>query len=173
MPPRFAVDHNFPKPLLDAIRGYLPFGVEMIKDISPLLVENVEDWQVLLALSQREYHGFISLDFEAIVLPKEMAVVHQTHLTVVAIEAAGNNPLRAAGQLLIHATHIEKAYRADAAQVFKISPPRLRPPERAWDCLGTISARQEKSVAQVFREYRLTDDELYRDVLEDLAARQG
>jgi hypothetical protein len=122
MPPRFGVDHNFPEPLLDAIRGYLPFGVEMIKKISPLLIQNVDDWQVLLALAQQRYHGFISLDFEAIALPKEMAVVHQTKLTVVAIEAAGDNPLRAVGQLLIHATHIEKNYRPDEPQVFRISP---------------------------------------------------
>ena len=119
MPPRFGVDHNFPEPILEAIRGYLPFGVEMIKEISPLLIANVDDWQVLLALAQQGYHGLISLDFEAIALPKEMAVVHQTNLTVVAIEAAGDNPLRAVGQLLIHATHIEKAYRADEPQVFQ------------------------------------------------------
>jgi len=169
MPPRFGVDHNFPEPLLEAIRGYLPFGVEMIKEISPLLIANVDDWQVLLALAQRGYHGFISLDFEAIALPKEMAVVHQTNLTVVAIEAAGDNPLRAVGQLLIHATHIARAYRADEPQVFKISPPRLKPPLTAWNCLGEIAGRQAKAVAQLFRENRLTEDELNHDVIADLA----
>ncbi len=173
MPPRFGVDQNFPEPLLDAIRGYLPFGVEMIKKISPLLIENVDDWQVLLALAQQKYHGFISLDFEAIALPKEMAVVHQTKLTVVAIEAVGDNPLRAVGQLLIYAKHIERAYRADEPQVFKISPPRLKPPLTAWNCLGEIADRQEKAVAQVFREYRLNDDELKRDILAELAAREN
>ncbi len=173
MPPRFGVDHNFPEPLLEAIRGYLPFGVEMIKRISPLLVDNVDDWQVLLALAQQRYHGFISLDFEAIALPKEMAVVHQTKLTVVAIEAAGDNPLRAVGQLLIHATHIEKNYRAEEPQVFKISPPRLKPPLTAWNCLGEIAGRQTKAVEQLFREHRLTNDDLQRDVLAELAAREN
>jgi hypothetical protein len=173
MPPRFGVDHNFPEPLLEAIRGYLPFGVEMIKRISPLLVDNVDDWQVLLALAQQRYHGFISLDFEAIALPKEMAVVHQTKLTVVAIEAAGDNPLRAVGQLLIHATHIEKNYRAEEPQVFKISPPRLKPPVTAWNCLGEIAGRQTKAVEQLFREHRLTNDDLQRDLLAELAAREN
>src|SRR2546425_4128285 len=106
MPPRFGVDHNFPEPILEAIRGYLPFGVEMIKEISPLLIANVDDWQVLLALAQQGYHGLISLDFEAIALPKEMAVVHQTKFTLVAIEAAGGKPLRAGGPMLLPATHI-------------------------------------------------------------------
>jgi hypothetical protein len=173
MPPRFGVDHNFPEPLLDAIRGYLPFGVEMIKKISPLLIENVDDWQVLLALAQKQYHGFISLDFEAIALPKEMAVVHQTNLTVVAIEAAGDNPLRAVGQLLIHATHIEKNYRADEPQVFRISPPRLKQPVTAWNCLGEIAGRQTKAVEQLFREQRLTSEELQRDILAELATRDN
>jgi hypothetical protein len=98
--------------------------------------------------------------------------VHQTNLTIVAIEAAGDNPLRAVGQLLIHATHIEKSYRADEPQVFRISPPRLKPPVTAWNCLGEIANRQTKAVEQVFREHRLTNDELQGDILADLAARE-
>src|SRR3989442_14226763 len=106
MPPRFGVDHNFPEPILEAIRGYLPFGVEMIKEISPLLIANVDDWQVLLALAQQGYHGLISLDFEAIALPKEMAGVHQTELSPVPNEAGGGNPPPAGGHVAIHATHV-------------------------------------------------------------------
>ncbi len=56
----------------------------MIRHISPALVENLEDWQVILALHQLDFDGLITLDYEMLNLPKEITVVHQTHSTLVA-----------------------------------------------------------------------------------------
>lgn len=162
--PRFGVDHNFPEELMYAARPFLGrwFGVEMIKRISGELIREKEDWEVMLALHQMGWDGLIGLDARILSSPKEMAVVEQTKFTVVAIESAGHDPLRAIGQVLVHARHIGQSFRADEPQVYRIGRPQALEALSPWVYLQKIGRGDGKAV---FRSHRLTDEELARPVL--------
>jgi hypothetical protein len=165
--PRFGVDQNFPEPLLEAARPFLAewYGVEMIKYISEDLIRDKEDWQVMLALHQLGWDGLIGLDAKILSLPREMAVVEQTRFTLVAIESAADDPLRAIGQFLVYARRIGKEFDPARAQVFRIGRPQAFQEMSPWDCFTKIS--RGKNPRDVFREHRLTDDELAAPVLGD------
>jgi hypothetical protein len=153
--PTFAVDHDFPEPILITVEPYLPFKVKMLRHISPALVRDKDDWEVLLAISQRHYDGLITLDYEMLKLPREMAIVHQTNLTLIAIEAAGDNPLVAIGQLLVQAKSISNAFDPNQPQVFRISRSRATRPVAARALLGEMASRIGVSIQQLLNENRL------------------
>jgi hypothetical protein len=162
---QFGFDHNFPEPIFDAVRPYLPFGGELLHRISEKLVDKLEDWQVILALHQMGYDGLITLDYEMLSLSREMAAVHQTKSTLVAIESAAHSPLRATGQLLLYASNINNAYVAGQPQVFTITKPRPTPPRSAWDCLGKIASDDKLSVQDTFDHARLSPTVLATHVI--------
>jgi len=156
----FGVDHNFPSPILDAVKPFLPFAATTLLTIDPRLVEDKDDWEVILALHQLGYDGLITADYNMTRLPREMAVIHQTRSTLVAIEAAGDNPLRAVGQLLVQSFHVARAFRPQEAQVFRIGEPRAVRPASAWARLGEMASEQGRAIQEMFNEVRLTQDEL-------------
>lgn len=137
----------------------------MVRHISPMLVDDMDDWQVLLALTQRGLAGLITLDYSMLDLPKEMAVVHQTKTTLIAIEAAGDNVLRAVGQLMTHLPTIVKAWESERPQVFRLTRPRGAPPISAWDRLGEIASDRSQSIEEIFNEVRLSPAELANPVI--------
>lgn len=165
MPGRFAVDHDFPEPILRATAPFLPIDVEMIATLDRRLVDRLDDWQVILALSQAGFEGLITLDTAMLSLPRELAVVHQTRFTIVAIEAAGYNPLRATGQLLLHVQEVAAQHDSSQPQIFRIARPRGIHPASAWDSLGEIASNQGVSIQQLFDANRLEPPELAARVL--------
>lgn len=162
---RFGFDHNFPEPIFDAIKAYLPFSGELLHRISEKMVDKLEDWEVILALHQQGYDGLITLDYEMLSLSREMAAVHQTKCTLVAVESAGHNPLRATGQLLLYANYIANTHVVGQPQVFTITKPRPTPPRSAWDCLGLIANKDKLSVQETYDHARLTPTELAHPVI--------
>ncbi len=109
MPPRlFALDHNFPQPVLAAMAHALP-QVELvpIRDIDPTFAD-LDDWELLCELHRHErpWDGMITNDDAMLSLPKEMTVLSQTGRTLVVAKGEGHNPIRAVGTLLCHLTHI-------------------------------------------------------------------
>ncbi len=165
--PRFGVDHNFPEELLDGVRPFVArwYGVEMLKRISSELIRDKDDWEVMLALHQMRWQGLIGLDAKVLSLPKEMAVVHQTKFTLVVIESAGDDPLRAIGQFLVYARRIGKEYSPDRAQVFRIGRPQAFEPLTPFDCLKRIGHGDPK---KLFKAHRLTREEMTQPILADL-----
>lgn len=158
--PHFGVDHDFPEPLLNAARPFLTFDGTMLRHIDPALVADKEDWEVILALYQLGYDGLITLDAAMLQLTKEIAVVHQTRSTLVVIEAAGDNPLRAMGQLMVQAPHIAGAFDRGRPQIFRIPAPRAIRPSSAWDRLGELASERGEAIEAVFRADSLSDGEL-------------
>jgi hypothetical protein len=95
LPKLFALDQNFPQPIIDALNDFIPEAdLVPLRDVDPLLVADIDDWQVLLALHQhvRPWDGLITTDSGMLNLPREMAVVRQTNLTLVVAEGAGHDP---------------------------------------------------------------------------------
>jgi len=104
----FALDHNFPEPVLAAFADLLPM-VELvpIRAIDAAWTE-LEDWELLRALHrhQQSWDGLITNDENMLSLAKEMTVLSQTRLTLVVARGEGHNPIRAVGALLCHIPHI-------------------------------------------------------------------
>jgi hypothetical protein len=75
MPHLFALDQNFPEPIVAALQKYLEDDVELvpIRDIDRRL-PTYEDWQVLHALHahERRWDGLITTDHDMLSLPKEL-----------------------------------------------------------------------------------------------------
>jgi hypothetical protein len=105
MPPRlFALDHNFPQPIVDVLVGFQVDAelvrIDEIHDAMP----DLDDWEVLLALANhpRRWDGLITTDRSILNQPLELSTLIQTRLTLVVAMAAGHNPVKATGLLFAY-----------------------------------------------------------------------
>ncbi len=170
MAPRlFALDQNFPQPLVVALEPYFrnEVGLVPVLDVHPTLAE-VEDWELLLALHHHSepWDGLITMDARMTRLPRELAVIHQTRLTLVAIKGAGHDPVKATGVLLTNLSHVCAETEPGKPQVWNLGGGGNRPVERPWDYLAKVAEQEGASVNAVWHEERLSDTELARDPLQ-------
>jgi hypothetical protein len=167
VPRLFALDQNFPEPIVAALDNFIPEAeLVPLRAIDPMLVEDIEDWQILLALHHhaRDWDGLITTDSGILNLPREMVVIRQTLLTLVVAEAAGHDPIRATGLLFTHLSWICRETRPDQAQVWSLRA-RNRPALDPDDFLDRIADHQNRNRDEVWREARLTAAELAVDRL--------
>ncbi len=98
MPRRFALDQNFPEPIVNALAAWLRVDAELvpIRTID-LRMATIDDWQILHALhaADEPWDGLITTDARMLSLPKELALLCQTKLTLVVAEAVGHDPIKA------------------------------------------------------------------------------
>jgi hypothetical protein len=162
----FALDQNFPEPIVAALDDYI-VEAELVplRLVDPLLAE-IDDWQVLLALHhhKRPWDGLITTDSGMLRLPREMATIRQTNLTLVVAHDAGHDPIKATGLLFTHLGWIRGDTQPDRAQIWSLIA-RNRPGRDPWDYLERIAEHQNRSVEDVWREGRLTNTELRTDPL--------
>jgi hypothetical protein len=158
----FALDHNFPVSIVDALAPMMPEAeLVPISRIDPRLPGFKDDWRVLVALYHhpRAWDGLVTTDSGMLSLPRELAVLHQTKLTLVVAEAAGHDPAKATGIVLAQLSGICKQTTPEQAQVWILRTIQ-KEPERAWDQLSKIAKRQGKSIDEVFKSVRLSQVEL-------------
>jgi len=164
--PRFALDQNFPTPIIDALRSFIVEAeVVSVRDIDSRL-SRLDDWQLLLALHHHSdrWEGLITTDSSMVLLPRELAVLVQTKLTLVIAEESGHDPLRATGLVLAHLPAIAKRTRPDVAQIWRLRA--LTPPHRdPWDELARVGRHTNTSARALFAQNKLTDEELAKDPL--------
>lgn len=166
MPRLFALDQNFPQPILRALDESIPEAqLVPLESIDALLTE-IDDWEVLLALYHhaRPWDGLITTDGDIVNLPREMAVVRQTNLTLVVAEGAGHDPIKATGLLLTHLPYICRETTRDRPQVWQLRA-RNRPGLDPWELIERIAQHQNRDADGVWGEARLTAAELGRDPL--------
>jgi hypothetical protein len=167
LPALFALDQNFPEPIVSALDRFIPEAeLVPLRKIDPLLIADLEDWEVLLALHHhaRPWDGLISTDSGILNLPREMAVLRQTNLTLVVAEAAGHDPLRATGLLFTHLSWIAGQTTSVEPQVFRLRA-HNRPALDPWTLLERIADHSNRDVGDVWREAQLTAAELAVDPL--------
>ena len=84
---RFALDEDFPDTIIQALGLGVPeAALTPIRQIDSRL-RRMDDWELLLSLYHlREWDGLISTDSRMLNLPRELAVVHQTNLTLVIVQ---------------------------------------------------------------------------------------
>jgi hypothetical protein len=159
----FALDHNFPQPVLAAMSDALP-QVELVpvREIDPGFAD-LGDWELLRELYRHErgWDGMITNDDAMLSLPKEMTVLDQTGLTLVVAKGEGHNPIRAVGTLLCHLSHICHHTKRGTAQVWTLRVAQKNA-EPVHDYLEAIAARSRTTVNRLVAEHKLSPSELRR-----------
>ena len=159
MPPRFALDQNFPLNILKAL-GHIPEAIlDPLQNVNPQLIRGYEDWEILLDLYRRGYDGFVTADSSMIQLPKELAVLIQTRLTLVVVEGVGHDSVQGTGLLLIHLPHIAHQTNPRSAQLWRLRPPPRRNHIDPWEQLRVVADRLGETVDSLFTRVRLPDRE--------------
>jgi hypothetical protein len=166
VPRLFALDHNFPQPIVDVLAQFQE-DAELVRidAIDPRMAD-LEDWDVLLALHHdgRPWDGLITTDTGILNQPLELSVLVQTKLTLVAVRAAGHNPVKASGLLFAHLAGICKRTRPDVAQVWTPAAAE-RPHDDPWEILKTAAKHRNEDAKDLFEAHRLTAEELAVDPL--------
>src|SRR5437588_890465 len=120
----FALDQNFPLPIVDSLREWLAADADLvpIADVHSGMA-TLEDWEVLLALytDKRGWDGLMTTDSSMLSLPRDLSVLCQTKLTLVVAVAAGHDPIKATGLVFAHISNICARTRADTAQGWRLA----------------------------------------------------
>lgn len=165
---RFALDEDFPETIIEALGIGIP-GADLvpIRKIHPRL-RQMDDWELLLSLYHLQgWDGMISTDSRMLKLPRELAIVHQTGLTLVTVEQAGHDPVRAVGLLLVPLPVICRKTVPSKGQIWKLSA-QNKNHDDPWEELKKIAQHRNISVKDLFQESRLSKEDLGRNPLEEL-----
>lgn len=169
MPRLFALDHNFPEPIVEVLSEVQEGGGDAdlisVSDIDPRMAD-LDDWEIMLALHhhERPWDGLITTDSSILNQPPELAVLIQTKLTLVVAMDAGDNPIKATGLLFAYLGGICGRTDPETPQVWKLSAAN-RPAHRPWDELKRAAEHQHENVEDLWRENRLSEAELAVDPL--------
>ena len=160
-----ALDQNFPTPLIDAVRPYLPADIELrsLHQIDPRLSE-LDDRPLMIALHQLGWDGLITNNYKMLRNPIEIAAPVKTRGVLVAVEGLGHDPLRAVGALLLELPALKKRLRPNTSNVFRLAYGR-RDPERAWEYFAKAAERQNRDPSELWGEVGVTDQELAQPIL--------
>ena len=165
MPRLFALDQNFPEPIVQALDRYITEAeLVPLRQIDPRLT--ADDWEVILALHhhERSWDGLISTDEGMLRLHRELSVVRQTNLTLVVAHDSGHDPIKATGLLLTHLPWICRATSSGEGQIWRLVA-RNRPGEDPWDYLEKIARHQHRTADELWQEGRLSAGQLRQDPL--------
>lgn len=162
---RLALDQNFPTPLIDAIRPYLPRDIELthVHLIDPRLSE-CSDRELFIALHQLGYQGLVTNNYKMLDVPSEVAAIVATRAVLVAIEGLGHDPLRAVGALLLELPGLRRRLVPNRSNVFRLAY-RQRPAIDAWAYIQQAATRRSQAAADLYAEVRVDEEELTTPVL--------
>jgi hypothetical protein len=170
VPRLFALDHNFPQPIVDVLLEFQE-DAELVRiDAIDPRMPDLDDWEILLALVHhaRPWDGLVTTDSSILNQPLELAVLIQTKLTLVVVQAAGHNPVKACGLLFAHLAGICKRTRHDRPQVWTPAAAERRNGE-PWEILKRVADHRNEDATALFDTHRLSPAQLTVDPL-DIAA---
>jgi hypothetical protein len=100
-----------------------------LKDFAPRLVDEPDDWRILLALAAMgDVDGYITNDPDLLDGTEELVALTRTRLALVMTAGVGHNPLRASGLLMTYLSEIAKQVQHQTprrAVIFRLSAARL------------------------------------------------
>jgi hypothetical protein len=162
------LDVNFPEPILVSLQEFI-VDIELIplREIDPSLTE-LDDRYLFLALRQEGFSWLATNNYRMLRNPHELAAIMKAHMTVFAIEATGDDPLRATGALLLDLPGAVRRAVQGRSQVFW-SRPRNPTPMDPWDLFRQAANHRHQSTPQLYDEVKVTDEEFaepWRDRLQ-------
>lgn len=151
---RLALDQNFPLPLVHAFQQFVPPGLtlEHLTKIDPAL-SRMADSELIRELSRRNYDGLVTTDYHMLDDPPTVAAMVDTKLTVLVIEAAGHDPLKATAALLQELPGLEHRLLPNQANVIRHRP-RATTPRPAWEYLKKIADKQGADVDDLWKRHK-------------------
>lgn len=163
---RLALDQNFPTPLINAVREYLPANIVLdhLSTIDPRL-SDLSDRALFIALWQLGYQGLVTNNYKMLDVPQEIAAIVKTKAVVVAVEALGHDPIRAVGALLLELPGLADRLRPATSNVFRLDYARRRPAD-GWTYLSTAAARLQRTPEDLWEEVKVTQEEMSNQLLE-------
>lgn len=160
---RFALDHNFPEPVLVALANALPMAeLVPVRDIDASYAD-LDDWELLRELHchERAWDGLVTNDDAMLSLAKEMTVLNQTGLTLVVAKGEGHNPIRAVGVLLCHLGHICHHTTPGTAQIWRLRVAQKNF-EPVHDYLESIAKNAKTTVPKLIADNKVPGTALRR-----------
>jgi hypothetical protein len=166
MPRLFALDKNFPQPIVGILSDFQADATLVPLDQIDKRLSTLDDWELLLALHNHAepWDGLITTDSSMLAQGPELAALIQTKLTLIVAVASGHNPVKASGLLFAYLAGICQRTTQDRAQVWRLNAVN-RQHEEAWDFLKRFAEHNDRSVDDAWREFKLSDPELTRDPL--------
>jgi hypothetical protein len=162
----FALDQNFPQPIVDALAEYIVEAeLVPIGNIDKRLA-TLDDWEVMLALHHHElpWDGLITTDANMLALPRELAVLMQTKLTLVVAKESGHDPIKATGLLLAYLPGICQRTETDKAQLWTLRAAQ-RSADDPWDSFERVARQRGTTAAKLYATNRLGSDAIQLDPL--------
>lgn len=161
----FALDQNFPDPIVSALSRYqVDAELVRIDGIDPRM-PILDDWQVLLALHHhpRPWDGLITTDSSMLNQARELVVLAQTRLSLVVAIDAGHNPVKASGLVFAHLGGICRQTTPHTPQVWSLkATTRVT---AVGDLVTRYASHNNRAAKDVWDEYRLSPAELAADPL--------
>jgi hypothetical protein len=151
---RLALDQNFPLPLVRAFEPFIPPSIKLehLAKIDPAL-SRVTDDELVRELNRRNYDGLVTTDYHMLDDPETVAAMVDTKLTVLVIEAAGHDPLKATAALFQELPGLEHRLLSNQANVI-LHRPRSTKPKPAWEYLKRIADKQDADVSDLWKRHK-------------------
>lgn len=165
---RFALDEDFPDTIIDALGSGIPEAdLVPIRRIDPRL-RQMDDWKLLLSLHHlKNWDGMVTTDSRMLKLTRELAVIHQTNLTLVVVEESGHDPIRAAGLLLVHLPMICRKTVRSTGQIWRLSA-QNKNHEDPMKEIQKVARHLNQNANELFHAHRLSPQELRRNPLDEI-----
>jgi hypothetical protein len=166
MPRLFALDHNFPDPIVAVLSDYQADANLVRVDEIDGRMPDLDDWELLLALHHHTepWDGLITTDSSILNQGPELATLIQTKLTLVVALESGHNPVKASGLLFAYLGGICNRTRTDEPQVWTLNA-ISRPHREPWEFLKRFAEHNNRATNDVWAEFKLSEAELARDPL--------
>jgi hypothetical protein len=149
----FALDQNFPEPIVAALRLALECDLIPVREISEEMPK-LDDWDLLIRLREheREWDGLITCDNSMLNESRAMAALQHTGLTLAIADGQGHNPVRATGLVLLHLDHICNQTVRNRAQIWVLRGVQ-KPAESPTAYLAKIAHREKMTVEAVLARH--------------------
>jgi hypothetical protein len=166
LPRLFALDHNFPQPIVEVLSEYQSDAVLVRLDAIDRRLPELDDWQLLLALHHHAepWDGLITTDSSMLAQGMELAALIQTKLTLIVAMESGHNPVKASGLLFAHLGGICRQTTPETPQVWRLRAAERRHDE-PWEHLKRFAEHSNRPTDEVWAEFKLSAEALARDPL--------
>jgi hypothetical protein len=166
MPRLFALDRNFPQPIVSVLSDFQADATLVTLDAIDPRLSTLDDWELLLAWHHHveAWDGLITTDSSMLSQGPELAALIQTKLTLVVAMESGHNPVKASGLLFAYLASISRRTTSKRPQVWRLNAAN-RAHEEPWDFLARFAQHNGRETREVWDEFRLSAAELARDPL--------